>query len=37
MSATKLLGMFDRVVLPVFRFAILGGLPLVAATLVAQG
>jgi hypothetical protein len=37
MFATKLLGVFDRIVLPLFRAAALGGLSAVAMTLVAQG
>jgi hypothetical protein len=37
MTATKLLNMFDAIVLPIFRTLVLGGLPLVAASLVAHG
>ena len=37
MFATKILSMFDRVALPLFRTMALGGLSAVALTLVAQG
>jgi hypothetical protein len=37
MFATKLIAAFDRIALPIFRAAALGGLSLVAATLVAHG
>jgi len=37
MFATKILGMFDRIALPLFRAMALGGLSAVALTLVAQG
>jgi hypothetical protein len=37
MFATKLLGMFDRIALPLFRTIALGGLSAVAMSLVVQG
>jgi hypothetical protein len=37
MFATKFLAIFDRIALNAFRVAVLGGLPLLAVTMVAQG
>jgi hypothetical protein len=37
MFATKLLDLFDRIALPLFRTVALGGLSAVAVALVAQG
>lgn len=37
MFATKLLGLFDRIALPLFRAVALGGLSAVAMSLVVQG
>lgn len=37
MFATKLLAIFDRIALPLFRTVALGGLSAVAVALVAQG
>jgi hypothetical protein len=37
MFATKLLGIFDRIALPLFRTIALGGLSAVAVSLVVQG
>lgn len=37
MFATKLLGIFDRIALPLFRTICLGGLSAVAMSLVVQG
>ena len=37
MFATKLLGIFDRIALPLFRTIALGGLSAVALSIVVQG
>jgi hypothetical protein len=37
MFTTKLLAIFDRIALNTFRVAVLGGLPLLAVVMVAQG
>jgi hypothetical protein len=37
MFATKLLTLFDRIALPLFRTAVLGGGALLAVAMVAQG
>lgn len=36
MTAQRLVGLFDRIALPIFNAIVLGGVSLVAATLIAQ-